>query len=152
MCLSFWQHRAWHQHVISAPMPKHGRNVHAVEEDLFVSTVDDLVTPLLTIKLNLLKAGIFPGCKEDCYFCSSLPIDCPLLKIGIQRLMDNQQILFKKIPVTRTPINEVSIITISTNLSKVPKRPVNITSATKIAPLKITMPGPVPYKSDKSIP
>ena len=109
-------------------------------------------SPLLTIKLNLLKAGIFPGCKEDCYFCSSLPIDCPLLKIGIQCLMDNQQILFEKTPVTPTLINDVSIITISTNISKVPKRPVKITSATNIVPLKITMPGPFPYVSDKSIP
>ena len=66
--------------------------------------------------------------------------------------MDSQQILFEKIPVTPTPINEVSIITISANLSKVSKRPVKITSAPKTAPLKITMPGPVPYKSDKSVP
>ena len=38
-------------------MPRHGHNANAVEEDLFVSTVDELLTPLLTIKLNLLKAG-----------------------------------------------------------------------------------------------
>ena len=49
--------------VISAPMPKHGHNAHTVEEDLFVATVDDLMTPLPIIKLNLLKAGIFPGCE-----------------------------------------------------------------------------------------
>ena len=66
--------------------------------------------------------------------------------------MDNQEILFEKTPVTPTPINEVSIITISANLSKVPKRPVKITSAPKIVPLKITMHGPVPYKYDKSMP
>ena len=53
--------------VISAPMPKHGQNVNAIEEDLYVADVNNLVTPLLTIKLNLLRAGIFPGCKEDCY-------------------------------------------------------------------------------------
>ena len=49
--------------VISAPMPKHGRNINAIEEDLYVADVSDLTTPLLTIKLNLLRAGIFPGCK-----------------------------------------------------------------------------------------
>ena len=32
--------------VISAPMPKHGHNVHAVVEDLYVTVVDDLMTPL----------------------------------------------------------------------------------------------------------
>ena len=47
--------------VISTPMPRHGHNANAVEEDLFVATVDELLTLLLIIKLNLLKAGIFPG-------------------------------------------------------------------------------------------
>ena len=75
--------------VISAPMPKHGHHAHAVEEDLFVATVNDLMTPLPIIKLKLLKAGIFPGCEEDCCLCSSLPADYPLLKLDIQRLMDN---------------------------------------------------------------
>ena len=42
--------------VISASMPKHGHNAHAIEEDIFVATVDDLITPLPIIKLNLLKA------------------------------------------------------------------------------------------------
>ena len=65
--------------------------------------------------------------------------------------MDNQEILFEKTPITPTPVNDVSIITISTNLSKVSKRPVKITSAPKTVPLKITMLGPVLYKSDKSI-
>ena len=51
--------------VISAPMPKHGRNVNAIEEDLYVADVNDLITPLLTIKLNMLRARIFLGCKED---------------------------------------------------------------------------------------
>ena len=38
--------------VVTAPMPKH--EVNAVEEDLFVVSVDDIVTPLLTVKKNLL--------------------------------------------------------------------------------------------------
>ena len=98
--------------VISSPMPKHGHNSHAIEEDLYVATVDDLMTPLPIIKLNLLKAGIFPGCEKDCYLYSSLQSDCLLLKLGIQRLMDNQEILFEKTPVTTvtpvTPINDVA--------------------------------------------
>ena len=76
--------------VISAPMPKHGHNAHAIEANLFVADVDDLMTLLPIIKMNLLKAGIFPGCENDCYLCSTLQSDCPLLKLGIQRLMDNQ--------------------------------------------------------------
>ena len=67
--------------------------------------------------------------------------DQKLLWLGIQRLMDNQEILFEKTPVTPTPVNDVSIITISANLSKVSKRPVKITSDPKTVPLKITMRG-----------
>ena len=37
--------------IISAPMPKHGHHAHAIEEDLYVADVNDLMTPLLTIKL-----------------------------------------------------------------------------------------------------
>ena len=116
-------------------MPRHGHNAQAVEEDLFVATIDDLITPLPIIKSNLLKDGVFPGCEEDYCLFSSLPTNCPLLKIGIQRLIDNQEILFEKSHVTPTPVNDISIITISANLSKVSKRPVKITSDPKIAPL-----------------
>ena len=142
--------------VISAPMPKHGHNVHAIMEDIHVTAVDDLMTPLPMIKMNLLKAGIFPGCEKDYYFCSTLQSECPLLKSGIQSLMDTQEILFQKTPVATvtpvTPINDVAIITISDNLSKVSKRPVKITPDPKFVPLKITMSRPIPYKSNKTIP
>ena len=42
--------------VISALMPKHGHNTNAIEEQMFVTSVDELITPLLTIKVNLLNA------------------------------------------------------------------------------------------------
>ena len=58
--------------VISAPMPKHDHNVHAVLEDLHVIDVANLLTPLLVIKENLMRAGIFPGCGKDCYFCLNI--------------------------------------------------------------------------------
>ena len=47
--------------VISAPMPKHGHYTNAIEEDMFVTSVDELMTPLLTIKKNLLNSTVFPG-------------------------------------------------------------------------------------------
>ena len=43
--------------VINAPMPQHG--VNAVDEDVYAVSVDDLATPLLTVKRNLLLAGLF---------------------------------------------------------------------------------------------
>ena len=131
-------------------------------EDLHVTNVADLLTPLPVIKVNLMRAGIFPGCGKDCYFCLNIRADCPLLKSGIQRLMDTQEILFQKTLVDTithvtpatfdTPTNDIAIITIFYDLSKTCKRPVKITPDPKFVPLKITMPGPVPYKSNKTIP
>ena len=73
--------------------------------------------------------------------------------------MDTQEILFQKTPVATitpvtpvTPINDIAIITISYNLSKACKRPIKITPDPKFVPLKITMSGPIPYKSNKKIP
>ena len=40
--------------VITAPMPKHGQGVNAIDNECFVSSMNDLTTPLLTIKHNLL--------------------------------------------------------------------------------------------------
>ena len=53
---------------MTAPMPQHG--VNAVEEDRYVAFVDDIVTPLLTVKRNLLLAGLFPGCSKGCLLCA----------------------------------------------------------------------------------
>ena len=78
--------------IMTAPIPKHG--VNAINEDSFVVSVKDIVTPLMTVKKNLLLAGLFPGCDEGCCMCSARPNGCPLLKSGVQRLMDSKEILF----------------------------------------------------------
>ena len=75
-----------------------------------------------------------------------------LLKKGIQQLIDNQEILFEKAPISPVLVKEVSIITIYANPSRAPKICVRITPVPKTAPLKITMPGPTPYNSDKTVP
>ena len=51
--------------VITAPMPKHDRGVNVVEDDVFVTVVDELVNPLLTVKRNLVKAGLFSDYGKD---------------------------------------------------------------------------------------
>ena len=106
--------------VVTAPMPKHG--VNAVEEDSFVVFVKDIATPLMTVKKNLLSAGLFPGCDEGCRMCSALPTGCPLLKSGVQRLMDSKEILFEKTIVPLVHTEEVAIITIFDNSSKASSR------------------------------
>ena len=110
---------------------QHGLN--AIEEDLYVVSVDDVATPLLTVKRNLLLAGLFPGCSKGCLLCAVSPAGCPLLKSGIQSLMDSKEILFKK---TVVPTAEVSVVTIFNNPTKAPPRkPVKIMS---VAPIIIT--------------
>ena len=137
--------------VMIAPMPKDG--VNAIDEDSFVVSVNDIVTPLITVKKNLLLAGLFPGCDEDCRMCSVLPTGCHLLKSGVQRLMNNKEIMFEKTLVPLVPTEEVAIITIFDNYSKDPSRkPVRITSVPRIAPVIITVPGAIPYTSDKAVP
>ena len=66
---------------MTAPMPKHG--VNAVDDDSFVTFVEDISTLLMTVKKNLLLAGLFPGCGEGCHLCSILPAGCHLLKSGV---------------------------------------------------------------------
>ena len=91
-------------------MLKHGRGVNAVEKGVFVTYVKELVTPLMTIKGNLLKSGLFIGCGEGCHFCSFLPNGCPLLKVGVQRLMDDKEILFEKNLVPTISCEDISIV------------------------------------------
>ena len=124
-----------------------------IDEDSFMVFVNDIVTPLMTVKKNLLLAGLFLGCDEGFRMCSVLPTGCHLLKSGVQRLMDNKEILFEKTIVPSVRTEEVAIITIFDNSSKASSRkPVRITSAPRIAPLIITVPWPIPYTSDKAIP
>ena len=134
-------------------MPKHGQGVNVVDDDRFVSYMDELTTPLLIVKENLLRAGLFPDCGEGCHLCMSLPDGCLLLKMGVQRLMVNKEVLFEKIPLARNLCKDVSIITISDNPPRVStKRPFKIKFVPKFSPLIITMPGPIPYSLDNAVP
>ena len=98
--------------VITTPMPKHGREVNTIDTDLFVTSVDEVSTPLMTVKKNLLLTGLFPGCGEDCHMCSFLPSGCRLLKLGVQCLIDSKEILFEKTLVPDVPSEDVTIIKI----------------------------------------
>ena len=75
------------------------------------------------------------------------------MKSDVWRLMDNKEILFEMTMFLFVSNEDVSIITISANPSKVSSRkPVRATPIPKIAPLIITASGPIPYTSDKAIP
>ena len=75
------------------------------------------------------------------------------VEAGVQRLMDVGEILFEKALVLTIMCKDISIITISSNPPRVStKRPVRITSVSKVNPLIITMPGQILYSSDKIVP
>ena len=60
--------------------------------------------------------------------------------------------MFKSTLISPISVEDVSIITIFANSSRVSKKNIRITSVPKATPLIITMPGPVPYESDKTVP
>src|SRR3954469_15463977 len=146
--------------VIIAPMPKHDNTVNAIMDTIHVYDVRDLSTPLPDIKRKLLRAGLFPGCDPDCYYCALRPEGCENLKRGIQGWMDRGTIRFEKTPTVEElcegfsrglKFEDVSVI------SKVPlkiptKAPLKISAEPRVAPIVITQPGPIPYSSDKAIP
>ena len=67
--------------------------------------------------------------------------------------MDDKEILFEKTLVLAISSEDVAIITISANPPRASaKRPVRITSISKVTSLIITMTGPIPYSSDKVVP
>ena len=97
-------------------MPNHGKGVNAIEDTIFVSSVEDLTTPLTIIKKSLLKVGVFPGCLKDCDCCATQINGCKWLKEGVQRLMNSHEILFEKILSVKSltdKIEDLSIIKIS---------------------------------------
>ena len=55
--------------VITTPMPNHDQNVNVVDDNSHVTDVADLASPLLIVKKNLLQAGLFPSCAENCDLC-----------------------------------------------------------------------------------
>ena len=61
--------------------------------------------------------------------------------------------MFEKTLVPTVSYKDVSIVTIYANPSRVStKTPVRITSVPKVAPLIITMPEPILYSLDKTVP
>ena len=73
-----------------------GKGFNAIEETVFVSSVEDLTTPLIVVKENLLRTGVFPGCLKDCIYCTEQVNECKWLKEGVQRLINSHEILFER--------------------------------------------------------
>ena len=76
--------------VITSPMPKRDCGVNAIDTNLSVTSIDEVSTPLMTVKKNLLLARLFSGCGEGLHMCSFLPPGCHFLKLGVQHLIDSK--------------------------------------------------------------
>ncbi|XP_058775542.1 uncharacterized protein LOC131649801 [Vicia villosa] len=144
-------------------MPTHGggARVNAIENEgiSVVSDVSCLNFPLVSVKQHLINSGIFPGCGINCKNCKSQPEGCADLKGMVQKLMDEGPLQFyRRLRGAKSENGEVSVISIPYEpvvpiCIQVPIQiPVNIPYEEQPATLMITVPGPVPYESEKAIP
>ncbi|XP_058763153.1 uncharacterized protein LOC131636556 [Vicia villosa] len=150
--------------IVNNPMPSHdggsGLNAIESEEISVISDVGCLTFPLVSVKQHLLNSGIFPGCGVDCENCKSQPGGRIDLKSTVQKLMDGGPLQFyrKRRNVRVANDDEVVVIDIPYELVA----PISIQVLVQIsivvpyaqqpAELMITVPGPIPYESEKAVP
>ncbi|XP_058759078.1 uncharacterized protein LOC131632337 [Vicia villosa] len=110
-------------------------------------------------KQHLINSGIFPGCGVDCENCKSQPEGCADLKGMVQKLIDEGPLQFyRRLRGEKSKDGEVSVISIPYDpvvpiCIQVPIQiPVSIPYEEQQAALMITVPGPIPYESEKAIP
>src|ERR1051325_5465205 len=136
--------------VIQHPMPSHDAAVNAIIGDGewldLVMDVNHVTTSLPYVKRYLSDNGIFPGCDPVCCKCMERPKGCDDLKARIQELINDGSLQFGRARKYRkvTPA-DVSVVSIPFTLRR-------IHVAVKPVPLMITLPGPLPYDSEKAIP
>ncbi|XP_058732596.1 uncharacterized protein LOC131604125 [Vicia villosa] len=148
--------------IVNNPMPAHGGSgVNAIESEEInvVSDVGCLTFPLVSVKQHLVNSGIFPGCGVDCESCKSQPEGCADLKGMVQKLIDEGPLQFyRRLRGAKSNVGEVSVISIPYDpvvpiCIQVPIQiPVSIPYEEQPAALMITVPGPIPYESEKAIP
>src|SRR3954471_1913374 len=148
--------------VVNNPMPTHGGSgVNAIkgEEISVVSDVGCLTFPLVSVKQHLVNSGIFPGCGVDCENCKSQPEGCADLIAMVQKLIDEGPLQFyRRLRGAKNNVGEVSVISIPYEpvapiCIQVPIQiPVSIPYEEQPAALMITVPGPIPYESEKAVP
>ncbi|XP_058745903.1 uncharacterized protein LOC131618756 [Vicia villosa] len=148
--------------IVNNPMPAHrGSGVNAIESEEInvVSDVGCLTFPLVSVKQHLVNSGIFPGYGIDCKNCKSQPEGCADLKRMVQKLIDEGPLQFyRRLRGAKSNDGEVSVISIPYEpvapiCIQVPIQiPVSIPYEEQPAALMITVPGPIPYESEKVVP
>ncbi|XP_050890053.1 uncharacterized protein LOC127095399 [Lathyrus oleraceus] len=127
-------------------MPTHGQMmVNVISKDkskIGVTDVDQLRTPMSVVKRHLLKNGVFPGCDNYCAACTVTANGCVILRETVQKMMDEGSLRFEKVALEN---EDISTITIYFD-------PVHLSVPANVAPITITVPGPIPYESDGVVP
>ncbi|XP_050915893.1 uncharacterized protein LOC127130986 [Lathyrus oleraceus] len=119
--------------------------VSVISEDkskIGVTDVDLLRTPMSVVKRHLLKNGVFPGCDNYCAACTITANGCVMLRETVQKMMDEGSLRFEKDALEN---EDISTITIYFD-------PVHLSGPADVAQITITVPGPIPYKSDGVVP
>lgn len=136
--------------VTQNPMPPHTKSgvnsIEKAEDSDIVKDVNSVIIPLTFVKAYLVKNGILPGCAPNCQKCEDQSEGCTGLKNKIQEVMDIGFLQFSRIVKKE---DEIVVISIPYDLVDIPT-PVEI----PIEPtaLIITVPGPIPYSSEKAVP
>ncbi|XP_058788384.1 uncharacterized protein LOC131662585 [Vicia villosa] len=135
--------------VVQNPMPPHGAHaakaIEVDEDTRLVKDVIELGSLLPLLKKELLKMGLYSGWGECCIDCMAISSVCDKVKSGIQQLIDSGYLQFEHVRRPEMFENEV-------NVASIPYTPAKIPIPARAPPLVITLPGPVPYNSEKAIP
>ncbi|XP_050876305.1 uncharacterized protein LOC127080011 [Lathyrus oleraceus] len=119
--------------------------VNVISEDkskIGVTDVDQLRTPMSVVKSHLLKNGVFPGCDNYCAACTVTANGCVMLRETVRKMKDEGSLRFEKVALEN---EDISTITIYFD-------PVHLSVSADVVPITITVPGPIPYKSDGAVP
>ncbi|XP_058741904.1 uncharacterized protein LOC131614320 [Vicia villosa] len=135
--------------VVQNLMPPHGTHaanaIEVVEDTHPVKDVIELGSLLPLLKKELLRMSLYAGCGEFCTNCMDTSSVCDKVKDGIQQLMDSGYLQFERV---RRP----EMVENTVNVASIPYTPAKIPIPARAPPLVITLPGPVPYNSEKAIP
>lgn len=128
--------------------PHHVNTVENSDEVLnLIRDVNKLKTPLALVKRRLLECDIFLGCPLDCKQCSGQPKGCDVLRMNIQKMIDQNMIQFDIIFVDNDDVGKIIVATIS-----IPYDPISLPANVRIAPLIIATLGLVSFTSTKVVP
>ncbi|XP_058746156.1 uncharacterized protein LOC131619029 [Vicia villosa] len=135
--------------VVQNPMPPHGAHatnaIEFAEDTRLVKDVIELGSLLPLLKKELLRMGLYSSCGKFCTDCMAVSSVYDKVKSGVQQLINSGYLQFERVRRPERVENEI-------NVASIPYTPAKIPIPARAPPLVITLPGPVPYTSERAIP